>query len=191
MAWSDGQGIDRDMFDTIFEKVTSYFNQRSLVSAFFPNLVFWGLTFLIIIVPQMGWEAIFKIWDGLKIVAQVLLVIAFLSWVIFCSFLTINFRAALIRLYEGYWPNTGFFGSIYNLRRKYWQKRWEKQDTRDNELKEQQGILRTERKEYEKLLNSLEVKEAATRQPSSEQAEQVEKQLNKLLGEVEVCLRES
>src|SRR5438477_9641386 len=115
------------MFDTVFEKFTNYFSRRSFVSAFFPNLVFWALTIIVVVVSQIGWNMTFKVWNELGgITAQVLIVITFLSWVTFCSFLTINFRTPLIRLYEGYWPNTGFAGWIYNRRRKAWQERWDK-----------------------------------------------------------------
>jgi ABC-type multidrug transport system fused ATPase/permease subunit len=172
------------MFDTVFEKVTSYLSRRFFVSVFFPNLVFWALTITVIVMSQIGWDTTFKIWNGLGITAQVLIVIAFLSWVTFCSFLTINFRTPLIRLYEGYWPTTGFAGRIYNRRRKDWQERWDKLASRDRKLKEQQEMLFSEREAYEELLNSNETIEAFQKLPQSAEAGQLGKEFDAFLEEL-------
>ncbi len=174
------------MFDTVFEKVTSYFSRRFFVSVFFPNLVFWTLTIIVVVVSQIGWDMTFKVWNGpgLGITAQILIVIAFLSWVTFCSFLTLNFRTPLIRLYEGYWPTTGFAGKIYNLRRKGWQKRWDKVASRDRKLEAQQEMLSSEREAYEELLHSNETREASKQLPLLAVAGQLGKEFDAFLEEL-------
>ena len=115
------------MFNTILKEVTVYFDRRSLITAFFPNLIFWGLTVIILLCPSLEWGAfISKLEElnGLSLISQAVLFTAFLVWVSFCSFLTLNFHTSIVRLYEGYWPETWLFLRLHELRRKHWYKEW-------------------------------------------------------------------
>lgn len=97
-----------------------------------------------------------KGWEGLSSVIQVLLLIGFFAWVAFWSFLTINFRPALVRLYEGYWSEENFFiRPLKRWRRQYWQRRWDKLSEDDDQLNKQQSILAGEQYEYQRLRKFL------------------------------------
>jgi Flp pilus assembly protein CpaB len=143
------------MFSTILKEVTGYFDRRALISAFFPSMVFWGLAVILVLAVQIGWNAVLQGWEGLSGTAQVLLLIAFFVWIAFWSFLTLNFRTALVRLYEGYWPNTRPFTTLFERRRGQWQDRWDELDRQDRELEEQEIALSDEQKAYEELRRSL------------------------------------
>ena len=45
------------MFSTILKEVTGYFDKRALLSAFFPAMIFWGLTIILVMLHRMSWEA--------------------------------------------------------------------------------------------------------------------------------------
>lgn len=144
------------MFSTILKEVTSYFDRRALISAFFPSLVFWALTLILVLSQTLGWSTAFKGWEGLSVIVQGLLLIGLFVWVAFWSFLTINFRPALVRLYEGYWPEENFLiRPLKRSRRRYWQQRWDKLNQRDFELEEQENTLIAEREEYQNLLKNI------------------------------------
>jgi hypothetical protein len=141
------------MFSTVLEKATSLFDRRALLSAFFPALIFWFLTVALIVFPFLGWNEAIKQWDGLNGTAQVFLLIIFFSWVAFWSFLTLNFRASIIRLYEGYWLTSGLSAVVLAQRQKYWQKQWDKLDQKDQNLEQDEDALLRERDAYKLLDN--------------------------------------
>src|ERR1051326_89092 len=143
------------MFSTFLDKVTGYFDKRAVVSAFFPSLVFWGLVVVAFIVLQMNWQSALTSWDKLSVSAQFLLFLAYFIWVTFWSFLTINFRQAYTRLFEGYWPDTWPSGSLRRWRLRYWQKRWKILDNKDHELAQQENTLKSEKSAYERLWEPL------------------------------------
>src|ERR1051326_1851928 len=143
------------MFSTFLDKVTGYFDKRAVVSAFFPSLVFWGLVVVAFIVLQMNWQSALTSWDKLSITAQFLLFLAYFIWVTFWSFLTINFRQAYTRLFEGYWPDTRLFNALLQWRHGYWQKRWKRLDDKDQKLARLESTLKDEQREYKRLRESL------------------------------------
>ncbi len=118
------------MFSTILKEVTGYFDRRALLSAFFPSLVFWGLLLAVVIGTGAGWQSSIKVWQELNVTATALLLLGFFVWVTFWSFLTLNLRPALIRLYEGNWP----IKRLQNWRRGFWQQRHREEAAADYEL---------------------------------------------------------
>ena len=147
------------MFSTILGEVTGYFDCRALVSAFFPNLFFWGLLMIIVVIPQTGFSGAVKIWEGLSGTAQGLLLVIFFAWVSFWTFLTLNFRVGLMRMYEGYWIEGGIsyklFKRIFNWRINYWHHKWSKLDSEDGELENHQNELGQLKEFLDSVCNSL------------------------------------
>lgn len=125
------------MFSTILKEFTGYFDKRALISAFFPAMIFWGLTIILVLLFWLGWKPALETWNKIPGTVQVLLLLSFFIWVAFWTFLTLNFHSLLLRVYEGYWP----IDPLVRWRRKYWQKRWDAMDQRDVELGELLTIL--------------------------------------------------
>ena len=140
------------MFSTILKEVTGYFDKRALLSAFFPAMIFWGLTIIIVLLYWKGWTLVLETWNKTDIIGQLLLLLAFFVWIAFWTFLTLNFQPLLLRIYEGSWP----IEFIVRLRKRYWQRRWDAMDQRDKDLETQESILREEQKEFQSLLSPIE-----------------------------------
>jgi hypothetical protein len=189
-AWYHGKGGYVDMFSTILEKTTSLFDGRALLSAFFPGLIFWILTVVMVVILQLGWNAAIKMWDGLSGTTQALLLIGFFAWITFWSFVTLNFRASVMRLYEGYWPTTDPFAVLLKRRRKSWQKRWEKLDRKDQELEEKESMLLSEKLEYENFGALQETDITAIKQILPEDEESIGEELDRFLTRLESSLDE-
>src|SRR5437764_15211773 len=122
------------MFSTILKEVTGYFDRRALLSAFFPNLVFWGLTFAVFVALIQGWRVSLARWEAQSATLTSLILLAFFVWVAFWSFLTLNFRPAITRLFEGNWNAP----RLEEWRRIRWQKSFSVEDKRDREMEQQE-----------------------------------------------------
>src|SRR5690242_20458502 len=117
------------MFSTILKEVTSYFDRRALLSAFFPSVVAWATTFIL-------WIALTKGSVGIRtdtVVANGLLILTFLVWCAFWSFFILNFRASVTRLFEGDWP---FAVWLEKNRREVQKSKYNKKDFADYELEQ-------------------------------------------------------
>jgi hypothetical protein len=147
------------MFSTILDKITGYFDKSTLISAFFPGLIFWGLTLIIVSVLQIGAVATLKGWAGMGISEQILVFIAFVAWVMFWSFLTVNFRTMLMQLYEGYWPQVSLWNVFYRWRLTRWRRHWNDLDAHDRSLEEQELALLNLRDMLNDLRDALDQKE--------------------------------
>lgn len=125
------------MFNSILTAITGYFDKRTLMSTFFPSLVFWGLMLAVFFGTRSGLESSFTNWDARSTskTATFVMLLTFFVWVTFWSFLTSNFRPALMRFYQGNWQIV----SLENWRRRVWQRRYSQLEDEDFEL-EQQGI---------------------------------------------------
>jgi hypothetical protein len=147
------------MFTTILGEVAGYFDRRALISAFFPNLFLWGLVVIIVIISQTGFTGAVKTWEELSGTAQGILLVAFFAWVSFWTFLTLNFRVALMRMYEGYGSEGGIsyilFNWFFNWRTNYWKEHWSKLDSEDNNLENRQNDLRQLKLFLDNVYNSL------------------------------------
>jgi hypothetical protein len=178
------------MFSTILTEVTGYFDRRALVSAFFPSLVFWSLAIVIILAMELGVGTAFKIWENLSATLQGFLLITFFLWISFWTFLTLNFRTALVRMFEGYWPDEGKSAWLYKWKRGQCQALWDKLDERDTKLGETEVALISEINDYSELRHTLENARIETTGASSKNAEQVSKELGTFLDATELKLKE-
>lgn len=115
------------MFSTILKEITSYFDRRALLSAFFPSVVAWATTFALWNLLRDGSIGISN--EG--VLANGLLLVTFLVWCAFWSFLTLNFRAGLTRLFEGHWP---FAVWLEGKRRTVQKSEYSKRDADDYKL---------------------------------------------------------
>lgn len=150
------------MFSTILKEFSGFFDKRSLTSAFFPAMVFWGITISLMLLWTRGWARTLQAWEGLTLTGQVLLLMCFFGVVTVWSFLTLNFQSYLFRLYEGYWP----FEYLADLRRKHWQRRWDSFDQRDNALRKQDTSLYEETTDFDRLLKELDLNPAIKKPPA-------------------------
>jgi len=172
------------MFNTILDKVTGYFDRHMLIASFFPSLIFWALSSVLVIAFQWNWQNAIAAWDKLSGTLQFLLLFAFFIWVAFWSFLTANFRTSFTRLFEGYWPNIWPFSRFYTSKRGRWQQRWNNLNRRDAELGEQEGIFLSEHRAYRKLRDSLASGQIAASQPGGN-ADQIGQELDTFLDQLE------
>ena len=117
------------MFSTILKEITSYFDRRALLSAFFPSVVAWATTFALWNLLRHGSIGISN--EG--VLANGLLLVTFLVWCAFWSFLTLNFRAGLTRLFEGHWP---FAAWLEGNRRTVQKSEYSKRHADDYELEQ-------------------------------------------------------
>ena len=144
------------MFSTTLKQVTGYFDRHALVSAFFPNLIFLGATLGLIIHEQYGWQSAIESWEKMPASLQGIFLVSFLFFVAFCTFLTLNFQSALLRLYEGYWSIPSALASSFQSRRlHHYQKQWAALKIKDSGLGAQQSKLYLENKQLNVLLNDL------------------------------------
>lgn len=144
------------MFGTILKEVSGYFDKTALITAFFPSLIFWGATLMLIVGQQMGWNAAIKQWEEWSGTVQGIALVAFFVWVTFWSFLTVNFQPLIVRLYEGYWSEINPVVAVLkdHMRRK-WKQRRDKLDGFDRQLQEQKSLFKDELKAWEELKEFL------------------------------------
>ncbi len=119
------------MFSTILKEVTGYFDRRALLSAFFPSLIAWLTTLFLWLALSRGLSNALAAWEKAGALMTGLLILAFLVWCAFWSFLTLNFRAGLTRLFEGHWP---FALWLEKRRRKVQKDEYDRRDTDDQDL---------------------------------------------------------
>ncbi|HKR22692.1 MAG TPA: hypothetical protein VJS17_08865, partial [Pyrinomonadaceae bacterium] len=119
------------MFSTILKEVTGYFDRRSLLSAFFPSVIAWATTLFLWIALTRGMSDALASWEKEGALKTGLLILAFFVWCALWSFLTLNFRAGLTRLFEGHWP---FALWLEKRRRNVHKDEYDRRDTDDTEL---------------------------------------------------------
>jgi hypothetical protein len=95
------------MFATVLKQVTAYFDARALLSVFFPSLVFWTGTLLIVGMVEHHTAGAVRLWQRQPGFVQAGMVIGYLAAITFWSLLWQNAGEALDRIFQGYWPKTG------------------------------------------------------------------------------------
>ncbi|MFF3859479.1 hypothetical protein [Streptomyces sp. NPDC002209] len=95
------------MLTTILAQGPSVFDRRTLLSAFLPAVVFWGLTAVVVLDVAVGRRAALHSWQAAGGVAQGLALAAFLVWSALWAFLTAAMSTRSIRFLEGYGPRRG------------------------------------------------------------------------------------
>lgn len=137
------------MFSTILKAVTGYFDRRSTLTTFFPLLLFWGVVIVVVFSHHVGWAGTLARWNGVSGITQALLIVAFLSWVALWTFFMLNFRAGLLRLFEGELPDSAHRGHLLAWRRRYWERAMAGLEGRDAALAEREALLREEARKWE------------------------------------------
>jgi hypothetical protein len=100
------------VFSTILKEVTGYFDRRVLISTFFPSLVFLGGALLLVLLIEVGRAELLAAWNRQPGTVQAILIAGGLILVGFWTFVLVNLRDALDRLYQGYWPRLGLVGAV-------------------------------------------------------------------------------
>ena len=160
--------LNASLFSTTLKQVTGIFDRHGLVSAFFPNLIFWSATICLIAGEVFGWPKLLTQWEAVAVTAQVFCLIAFLAWATFCTFLTINFQSTLIRLYEGYWslPAYSFIGQFGERRKHHYKQQWIGFRDRDDKLEQQQVSLILRQRQLSKPIEELDSEFASMPTPA-------------------------
>lgn len=169
------------MFSTILKEVSGYFDKTALITAFFPSLIFWGATIFLIVDLEMGWNTAIKQWEEWSGTVHGIALIAFFAWVTFWSFLTVNFRPLIVRLYEGYWSEVNPVVVVLKERmRRKWKQRRDKLDRLDRQLQEQKSLFKDELNAWEELKIFL---KNLQHDGSPLNSEQIEQEVTKFLTE--------
>ena len=132
------------MFSTILKEVTGYFDRRVLISTFFPILVFFGGTLLLVLFIEVGRAELLAAWNRQPGTVQAILIAGVLILVGFLTFVLVNLRDALDRLYQGYWPRIGLVAAVS----RYWRENFDRRRAalllQDRELEQRAETVRNE-----------------------------------------------
>ena len=137
------------MFSTILKAVTGYFDRQSTLTTFFPLLLFWGVVVVVVFSHYVGWAGTLARWDGVGGTGQALLIAAFLSWVALWTFFMLNFRATLLRFFEGELLDSVHRGRLLAWRRRHWERAMARLERCDASLEKREIFLRQEAREWE------------------------------------------
>ena len=172
------------MFSTILKEVTGYFDRHALVSAFFPNLVVWGLTLGLVLLEGSSVESLAQTWGDWPISLQAIALISFFVWIAFNTFLTINYQPALLRLYEGYWPTSNFvLKRIRQRQQRVYQKRWQRLADADAALANEYGVLLKQQISVEALRKSLHTRSPSCT-PNATELTEIENNIKQCIAQI-------
>jgi hypothetical protein len=110
------------MFSAALEKATSLFDRRFLINAFFPSLIFCGLSVVVAISGQGELVSTANAWNQQNTAFQIATIVGFISLVTFFSSLLVSHLTTIVRLYEGYW-NFPLNQSLKNISTSWYQYR--------------------------------------------------------------------
>lgn len=114
------------MFSTVLQELKGYFGRDFLLAAFFPVLLFAGLSLALYAEVVWGVAAALAQWEQTGATIRLLLTLGGLLAVAVCAYLLYNGQYILIRLFEGYWPR--WLHGLRNRRAEWHKKRWEHLD---------------------------------------------------------------
>jgi hypothetical protein len=107
------------MFSSFFEKASSYFDQRFILTFWLPSLLFW-VALLILILCWSGGAIPLSLWQQQPLEIQALCIILTLAWItLFARFLSAQI-GGFMRFYEGYWKSLPFFRWLASKRESYY-----------------------------------------------------------------------
>ncbi|MFK0259379.1 hypothetical protein [Streptomyces sp. NPDC090445] len=106
------------MLTTVLARGTTVFDRRTLLSAFLPAVVFWGLTAVVVLNAAVGRRAALHGWQAVGGFAQGLALAAFLVWSGLWAFLTAAMSTRTIRFLEGYGPRRPVTAAVRDRLRK-------------------------------------------------------------------------
>jgi hypothetical protein len=124
------------MLTTILGQVTRFFDRRAIVSGFAPSALFWTLVLVALTGATRGFQGSLDWWKGQSGTAQALLLAGYVAWLVIFGVLTVNWQVALVRLFEGYWPDSRLWRRVDERFRKRSRDRWKELDERDRKLEE-------------------------------------------------------
>lgn len=90
------------MFSTVLQELKGYFGREFLVGAFFPLLLFVGLSVAVGIEITIGLLSALAQWEKLSALTQALLLVGGLIAIAALAYLVQNFQYSIVRLFEGY-----------------------------------------------------------------------------------------
>lgn len=111
------------MFSTVLQELKSYFGRDFLVVAFFPVLLFAGLSLILFLEITQGLGAAIAAWEKQSGLTQTLGLVGFIVITTVLACLMYSAQYVLIRLFEGYWPR--WLHGLRNQRVEFHRKRWE------------------------------------------------------------------
>lgn len=112
------------MFSTFLKEISGYFDRRFLLSAFFPSLVFAGLS-VVMVAALHGPLTLVAWWEAQPAILQVSTFIGSLVFILFIAYLFQIFQTGLTRLYEGYWERIPLLNWWGNVRKRFYQEVWQ------------------------------------------------------------------
>ncbi len=113
------------MFSTMLQELKGYFGRDFLLAAFFPVLLFAGLSLALYLEVTRGLGAALAAWDDLPALTQAVTVAGAGVAVVVAAYLLYNLQYVIIRLFEGYWPRVRPLLWLRNRRTELYRKRWE------------------------------------------------------------------
>jgi hypothetical protein len=129
---------------TILGQATRFFDRRAIVSGFAPTALFWGLALAAGAAATRGWTGSLDWWTAQSGTAQTVLFTAAVVWLVIFGVLTVNWNVALVRLFEGYWPDSIPWRWLTRRFEAKWKRRWQALADQDTALEEQTASLRSE-----------------------------------------------
>jgi hypothetical protein len=127
---------------TILGQATRFFDRRAIVSGFAPSALFWSIVLVAVAGATIGLQATLDRWNEQSGLARALLLAGYVTGLVIFGVLTVNWQVALIRLFEGYWPDSRLWRRLSDHFRGRSRDRWNALDERDREL-EQEEIAAT------------------------------------------------
>ncbi|MFF8293279.1 hypothetical protein ACF068_29240 [Streptomyces sp. NPDC016309] len=100
------------MLTTVLARGSAVFDRRTLLSAFLPAVVFWGLTAVAVLDAAVGRRAALHGWQAVGAVAQGLALAAFLVWCGLWAFLTAAMSTRSLRFLAGHGSGRGAAGAV-------------------------------------------------------------------------------
>lgn len=110
------------MFATVLQELKGYFGRDFLLAAFFPVLLFAGLSLALYLEVTRGLSAALAGWEDLPALTRTGVIAGTAITVIVVASLLYNFQYLIIRLFEGYWPR--WLHRLRNRRVELYEKRW-------------------------------------------------------------------
>jgi hypothetical protein len=133
------------VFSTVLKEITGYFDRRVLVSTFFPSLVFLGGTLLLVLLIEVGRAELLAGWNRQPGTVQAIMVAGLLILVGFWTFVLVNLREVLDRLYQGYWSGIGLAAAVAKRWRTSFERRRAELVRQDRELEYRAEQVQDER----------------------------------------------
>jgi hypothetical protein len=152
------------MFSTLLKEVTGYFDRRTLLSTFFPCLLFWLIGIATVSLTNSGYEATLHTWNSWPAGTQAWAIVGLLVVTSISALLLVNFRSSLVRSFEGYWPDRWPLNRIAQGKRSRCREQRRILSNRDEEFELQESLLAAEQEQCRSLADRI--RDAAQAHPN-------------------------